>query len=337
MADKNKLAEILLEKYTYSEFLKIMDSLKKTSNILADFKTFGYIPLLLPGFFGNIVIIMYFIKINKNRISRTSTYHFLIVLLAIIDLATVTVGVTRSIAFNKNTITDQEILNNCLIIIKEGSQTSSCWMLVLLSYERYRSIVHPFNRRLKKIYVFYFGICLWVVCLLFHVPKTLLLRGEDKNSINFDFTESMILLLIAAFCMDCVMPSIFLALFYWRISRYLKKNDVSKTMAESTPSSTSNEIKRPRNTNISANKTIRNLVILYVCLVWPGRIVGIVLFFLNYRNLLLYLENFLLFTLLAEIVNLLVLLNSVVNVFVYAIMINGFKSFVLRLICCCRK
>ena len=79
------VAERLMEKYTLTEIEKMFASLVRARKISADFKSLGYIPIALLGLFGNIIIIVYFIKINKIRIERMSTYYFLIILLAIID------------------------------------------------------------------------------------------------------------------------------------------------------------------------------------------------------------------------------------------------------------
>ena len=158
--------ERLMKKYTLSQIEEMFASLVRAKKISADFKSFGYIPIALLGFFGNIVII-----VNKIRIERMSTYHFLIILLAIIDFCAITVGSIGSIAFKENTL----IHGKWFPLFKRGSTTTSYWMLVMLSYERYRSIVHPFKERFKKMPVFCFGICMLVISHLVHVPSLICL------------------------------------------------------------------------------------------------------------------------------------------------------------------
>ena len=346
----------LRARYTPSELLLILTSFEKAEETQADIKTYGYIPILLLGLFGNILIIAYFTKINKIRIERMSTYHFLIISLAAIDLVAALFRAMTSIAFNQNTITDQKILEKCFSLIREGSTSASCWMLVLLSYERYRSIVHPFNRRLRKRYVTYIGISLWVVCILAHVP-IIFPQGDGNDAADekspLKSFENIIPELIAGLCIDCFLPSVLLALFYWKISKYLTKNDISRTMlsepgatesmlsepavntttATTTTTTKSNEMKRRRNTNKSANETVQNLVILYVCLMWPGRILITVMFALIHHDFLLLFENAMLFNILLEMAYILIVLNSVVNIFVYAVMNKDFRSFLRRLSC----
>ena len=350
------IAKRLRARYTLFEILEIIASFEKADKTHADIKTYGYIPILMLGLFGNILIIAYFTKINKIRIERMSTYHFLVISLATIDLVAALFRAMTSIAFNQNTITDQKILEKCFNLIREGSTTASCWMLVLLSYERYRSIVHPFNRRLRKRYVTYIGISLWVICILAQVP--IIFRLGDGNDAADDESplksfENSIPEIIAGLSIDCFLPSILLALFYWRISKYLTKNDISRTMLSepvatesmlsepavtttTTTTTKSNEMKRRRNTNTSANKTVRNLVILYVCLIWPGRILITVMFALVHHDVLFLFENAMLIYILFEMAYVLIVLNSVVNIFVYAVMNKEFRSFLWRL-CCGKK
>ena len=327
--------EKLLEKHTSSEILEILASVEKVDKSTADFKTFGYIPIFLVGLFGNIIIIVYFIKINKNRIKKMSTYHFLIILLAITDLSATIAGCIYSISlntFNKNTINNRETFSYWLGIIKGGFISSSCWMLPLLYYDRYRSIVHPFKRKLKKRLAFYVWICILVVRILISVVFKFVIEKNDKMSLDHAIEE--LILSMVEVCID-FLPLIPLVFFYWRISRYLARNNINK--ASSATASTSNEIQSGRDTNTIASKTIRNLVILYVFLVWPGRILNFVLFFQTLHDIMFPLENYLLLFVLHQIGYVLIFLNSLVNMFVYAVMIKDFRSFLWRLVPCGKK
>ena len=342
---------------SHSKIPKVEASIERADMILAGYKTFGYIPILSLGLLGNIVIIVYFIKINKKHFRKMSTYHFLIIILAIIDLVVILCGSILSIPLDenndKNLNIDRYYYDDVLNIIKEGSTTASCWILVLLSYERYRSITHPFNRRLKKKYAMYLGIYLCVVCIMVHVPTPFLIHhSKDERLTNLGFAKTdfviakngkMIPIIITSVCLDCVLPSMALAFLYWKIYKHLTENVlviqpiVSSTENKATsPPSLSVNCRR-RNTHTSATKTIRNLVILYVCLVWPSRILYIALFLIAQYNIMFYQDNYLLLKVLGETSHLLEILNNVVNVFVYGIMINGFRSFLWRLICCDRK
>ena len=320
-----EVVEKFKKKLSNAEILDILATSKKVDKIVADFRTFGYIPVIVPGMIGNILIIVYFWKINNEHVGRMSTYHFLIILLAITDLIVIAVTGISSVATDGKTITDQVHIQLILWAMRSGSASASCWMLVLLSYERYRSIVHPFKRRLKKKYAFYFGICVWCACISAQLSTFLV---YEKNRNRFP-------IFLVAVCMDCFLPSIALLFFYWRISTYLSKNDLSSNTNQVT--SSDDETKSRRNTNRSANKTIRNLAILYVCLVWPSRILGFAVLLIAEYGIVFYCQNQLFFGVLVEILCIFTLVNNAVNVFVYAIMIDGFKSFLWRLMCYCRK
>ena len=82
---------------SHSKIPKVEASIERADMILAGYKTFGYIPILSLGLLGNIVIIVYFIKINKKHFRKMSTYHFLIIILAIIDLVVILCGSILSI------------------------------------------------------------------------------------------------------------------------------------------------------------------------------------------------------------------------------------------------
>ena len=329
------IIEDLKEYYTSSEFLQIKASFERVSKIQAVLRTFKFIPILIPGLLGNMVITIYFLKISMNRVGRMSTYHFLIVLLAIIDLVVIILGTVSSILYNS--IQYQKLDAIVLIIFKEGSTTASYWVLLMLSYERYRRIVHHFKRKSKKRYVFLVWICLWIACILVHLPISIAFF-KDPNSETLEHLLPMHLML------DCILPSVFLAFFSCRISRFLKTANKSiRVTNEGTSSSavvassTNPSINRRSQQNAYANKTLRNLIIVYICLVWPGQILYVVLHLLVKYKTHLYIENYMLFCVLEETVEILVVLNNAVNVFVYAIMITKFRSFLWRLVFCGRN
>ena len=87
-----------------SEYREIWASIEEIRKIQANINSYGYTPIILSGLLGNIIIIVYFIKINKNRIERMSTYHFLIILLAITDLVVIIFQAIKSIEFDENAI-----------------------------------------------------------------------------------------------------------------------------------------------------------------------------------------------------------------------------------------
>lgn len=83
--------------------------------------------------------------------------------------------------------------------------------------------------------------------------------------------------------------------------------------------------------NKLALKTLRNLIIVYIACVFPGRLV-IAGLNLEDRYRTGGTERVYYFYFVQELFSLIALFNYVVNVFVYAVMIKDFRKFILTLI-----
>ena len=171
--------------------------------------------------------------------------------------------------------------------------------------------------------------------------------GKGNYSDGFE-SDASILPSIILLVLDCILPLTILAFFNYRISRYLKKNTFSHCNEAPTNQASSSTAKgavtssthslsvqyRQNRKNENPNKTLRNLVIIYICCLWPGRFLNIALFFVIKYKMLLYLENYMIACILDESLDFLMFLNNVVNVFVYAFLIPKFRSSLWRLISC---
>ena len=299
--------------------------LQTVSDILAKNIFWVIVPI---GAFGNLLIIAYFLKINfANKLSKMSLYHFLIIQLAIVDLIT---SVATSVAiWGFYDITWRMGSFACTIGIPFMMGVLpyvSCWILVLISYERCRSITQPFAIKGTKC-KYSIAILLFVVfCSLSFVPfikKTKVivnannhLRCEDGMR-NFE-ARDYILYAFFLRTLDCFLPASLMYCLYHRI-RVWMNNDVNHLPL------TEESKKR----NSLALKTLRNLIIVYIAFVFPGRLVVTALHIEdNFRAN----ERSHYFSLIHELSSLVSLLNNVVNVFVYAVMIKDFRKFILNLV-----
>lgn len=349
------LVEFLItndENITQQRIKKLTVSLIKGNQFRVDASAYKFIPILIVGLFGNIAIIVYFLKIyGCRRIGKISNNHLLIVLLAMIDLVVVILNTINSTVLKSMLSSGDfdQMLLLVSIVLQVGSNTTSCWMLVMLAYERYRSIVHPFKTSFKKRHILIVFILVWIVCIMVNVPAYMpFFVGNSENNVlegNESISFSIILLML-----DCIFPSVIIAFLNWRISRYLKKNSfTNETPMNIIPSSVSSRVNRQeiasstssssqqccRNKkNENATKTLRNLVIIYILCVWPGRLEHIAMFLFVKFELLFYLENYLIISILDESFDFLMFVNNVVNVFVYAFMIRKFRSFLWKLLSC---
>ena len=371
---------------------EILISIKGTNSLRAEIAKYKYIPLVIIAIVGNLLILIYFTRIYKYRIKHMSSYHFLIVLLAVTDLVTVTYDAFTSIVF-KEKISRNEIdvlAFNIVVGIQSSLITASCWILVLLSYERYRTIVHPFREKIRKRYIGVVCITGWLFCIVGYVvmykKTTLTINITTSGGIeDQQLLSSFVMIPISImFILDCLAPSLCLVFFYKRIKNYMKNtktrlsysNEVttitekknssksinSKSNNSNNDSSNSNDnnnsinnsnkekncnnnisdysrnsinivnICKKRNWIVNAANTLRNLIIVYVFLVWPGRVVFIIILTLMAYCPQFYLENFRFLNLMLEVFEIWIVLNNLANVFVYLILIQKFRLFLWKMV-----
>ncbi|XP_066936073.1 urotensin-2 receptor-like [Clytia hemisphaerica] len=282
--------------------------------------------VLCFGTIGNFLIIIYFIKINRKKLAKMSAYHFLIINLAIADFLTC-LGMVF-VTFYLGVPEWKLGKFGCSFMLGfSGSACpyASCWILVLLSYARYRSIVKPLIPRITKIKCSIICLIIWTLCLVGSLDSFLkrditVKHGHKKCTSEVGLTRRILFSSIR-FTLDSAIPVMFLLYFYIRIKTTMSREDRSNSLA-------ANDSTRQRNQN--ALKTIMSLVIIYVICVCPGR--------------LLYLTREVLLATLDEnsdvykgiqntsgwnsILRLILLyLNNVVNIFVYLKLIMGFRNF----------
>ena len=309
-----------------------------------DFGFFIWLPIIILGIFGNITIIIYFLKFSSNsgrnmcsKMKKMSTYHFTIVLLAIIDLVVIIFRIP--IFFKEN------LASIACLFVSTGSVIASCWILVVLSYERYRGIVHSFNnrKRLKKRLILLICIIVWIVSILVLILPTIsIMFSSAGNKTIADINDSTLIRGIFTFIVQCILPSMALTFFYWRINNYtkaitrqLKLQPMSSDTAAPTTHSSDNSTQHHRNKeNNKANKILRNLVILYSCLVWPPQFFIVIGRSIIKGNISLMENNLTLVYVLMRLFELWSIINNVVNVFIYIIMIRKFRSFLWKIISC---
>lgn len=115
-----------------------------------------------PAYYGlgNLIIIVFFLQMDKNKLSKMSSYHFIIVNITIADLCVCLYLIYRYLI--KSPIGRFE----CLFLMNFGSwvcPAASVWLLTLLAYARYRSVVKPFQRKMTKTKCTLFVIASWAV------------------------------------------------------------------------------------------------------------------------------------------------------------------------------
>ena len=109
---------------------------------------------IFPVVFGigslwNSLIIIYFVKIDFKNLKKMSSYHFLIINLAIVDLCT-RVGVTVKYLFLQNPTWQDFVYFFLENFVNWVLPMVSCWLLVIISFARFRSIVYPLRAKFSK-------------------------------------------------------------------------------------------------------------------------------------------------------------------------------------------
>ena len=124
--------------------------------------------ILAIGSFWNVLIIIYFVKINAKNLTKMSSYHFLIVQLAVADLIA-----SGGVSIVANNLYDWRLgtfaCSFLLDLFLKVSPSASCFILVFISYTRYRAIAHPFKSRINKKQCSLVCVAIWTVAILVHL------------------------------------------------------------------------------------------------------------------------------------------------------------------------
>ena len=306
--------------------------------------------IYIIGCIGNTLIIIYFIKINRRKMKKMSAYHFLLILLAIVDLNVC----AASFAVYLIDILYGYYFGKFLQIFQNPFIETSIYILVIISFLRYKATTNPLEQRWSKKY--YFLLSLFSFCC----SNGLWLTNVFIIKIPMDFVDLIIF---------GIVPLIALCFFFIKIYKSLSqdyknnnsnnnnnsssnnisnkdissKNDIScshnnknnnnnnKSFSNTNTITITNEQTRRR--NIIALNTIKYLIIIFFLTVVVARIVITITNQLNkYQSVrIIELINPIMF-------DLLYLINNVANVFVYIRFIPGFRRFLWNIVTCkCMK
>ena len=237
-----------------------------------------FLAIFIVGILGNVTIIAYYIiKVYRNRTRRVSSaYHFLTVQLAVVDLCLcVCVPIARYVSAY---IVNSDPLSMIPTHVNMSLSTASCWVLVMLSYERYRTIVNPFKRALKKSFICVICSMIWMTSALVYLPIHIVVSEAKRDLKCATAIYSAVLTVGTAF--DCIFSSIGIGFFYFRISSTLRNrnqivrdgfNGVGSSTSKISDSINNHHRCRDNKRNEYASKILLKLCIVYVCCVWPGR------------------------------------------------------------------
>ena len=292
--------------YNSSNFINSLDN--KSTKAIGIWK-FSFL-LYFLGSIGNGLIVIYFLCKHKRSMIKMSSYHFLITILAAVDLLVcIENGCWYLMAPHGGNYP-----HLMMWLIRLTLRSFSCWMLVLISFERFRGIVHPLKVKLSKIRFLVLAIIIFLV--LFSIYMAAVLRMYSVTDL-----ERLLWIVLSTTLLETVPPISLMCGFYWRISR----NIITGIAQSTTPGNYKLILKRKK----KVMHVLKLLIMAYCVCVVPGRIYKLIdelmfrYFKVNATQSDLY-----------NAAELLMYLNNMVNVIIYAYMMNNFRRFLLKAFTC---
>ena len=220
--------------------LNLMMKLAELTKYRFDIRWVIYILLTLAGIgiFGNLAIISHFFHKHWKKIQKMSSYHFLLVLLALVDLILcIIVPYIYYYLWEPEWRLDQWTCEFGMNYILMGFQNMSFWLIIIISYERYRNIVRPFDgktsrRKYTFVIVLMLAVCVGLSFLADWInPRKIIERKSHGGDSSFrtchlnhhgipqeKFQSSAGILAIFGFC-----PVLFMLFYYRKISKYMSR------------------------------------------------------------------------------------------------------------------
>jgi len=300
-----------------------------SENELEIYYFIGYVHLLVIGAIGNGFIVVYFVRINQKNLQRMTPYHFLLTSLAVIDIS-VSIGVPILYLNQNDWLSNKIVCKYVKQLLSMPFPSYSVWILVIISYERYRKMVYPFIAPLRKKILIVVLVFTLVMCIGCNVPMM-----ESNDVIDnqcFSFTKilnsktTIVAFYISSSCFDCLIPLAVILWFYYKISVKVKHFDNTSKRLDQNHQQQLQNYRRKR----VALKTLRTLIIMYVAFVFPGRFYFLSFMFLYIYDSVSYLRHFDVFSTVSQFMQILVYLNNIGNVFIYAWLIVDFRQFLKK-------
>ena len=277
------------------------------------------------GVLGNLLIIIFFLQMYAKKLSKMSSYHFMIVNIAVADLF------VCSYFAKIRDISSESSSRRFECVFFSPFRNSVCpaasvWLLTLLSYARYRLVVKPFQPKMTKKKCTLFVIACWIVSFCTSLILFVNVRySDDSKSCYSALTlKQWKINNTTIFVFESLITLFLMLYFYCKIKKKLLENDLRLPRQSSS-----------QKRNRTALKTIKYLLIIYATTTCFGRLLyGFAIFIkliideeslFGKRKMNVYLWLF------EDAIALLGLSNNVVNIFVYIKMIPDFRRFLLTI------
>jgi len=298
--------------------------------LVEDFRAFSpyfsSFPLLVIGGFGNSVILVYFLLVAPSAriIQKMSCYHFLIIQLGFADLLASVFA--PLFMFKDLWIFGRFTCKFFFAIPTKVAPTASCWILVLLSYERYKSLAKPFDRKFRKRNLALVCLVIWLSFYWLHYFEVFDVNnsGECAGYSPLAPESEEVLLytgILPILFMDCFIPSALMLVFYRKLSKYLRR-------PHQAIQANTLQVRR----KIMALQTLKRLQVLYVISVFTARfsmtvLSGVNIFLSDYVSVNVDFAIHVSMTCFDS----LLYANNVLNFFIYVHIMKDFRKFAIKL------
>ena len=305
----------------------------KVTKLASAMRLFVYsniLPFVLSaGSFWNLLIIIYFVKINIKNLKKMSSYHFLIINLAVADLCTC-FGTPITLHFYLKpswelgafgcTFMSSFIFYICPMV--------SCWLLVLISFARFWSIMYPLRARINKKKYGLACLSIWIITSLsnvyYFITNKIKQSQDGPRCWDASMEGSDVVQPLITIFLDSFLPFAIMLFLYHKMEKRLNAEENENSFAL-------NDQSRQRNRR--ALRTIRGLIWLFILTVILGRVYNLlsrVLDFYKSNNKPPFLTMLDVFIWVSYSLNVLIyFMNNILNIFIYAKMIPDFRRFLL--------
>ena len=291
------------------------------------------------GLVGNSIVISHFTIQNFRKMK---SYPFLIISLAVIDsLHCLYMALYNSLSYEPDWVMGKFICQNGLFIQTHALPNLTYWLLILISFQRYRTIMRPFNTKIKiKTYavivtlmVVFWGVMTYVIT--YHSGVQPMVYGRDtrgrrictlpQSGVKITKLDYYLHSLPYGFLQS--IPVFIMSYYFVRLWRHLKH----EAMASHNNAQT---MARIQSRNKKALKVLFLLIVCFVLSAFPSRIY---LYFYNYFRIfelgeMMKHDHYKALMATGNAMQLLAMGNSIVNCFVYALFMKDFRKYFVNVI-----
>ena len=289
------------------------------------------------GLCGNILIILYFVKINmKNTLKKMSVYHYIIIRIALSDLLTC---IGTPIILKANSEPSWRLGEIGCYFLKDFFSVvcpvASCWLIVLLSYARYLSLTKPLGAIVKyakwkcSLMILLIWLLAFIASLFRMVQwKLVYIERDESKLLRCVLDTSGVLRYIhrsSLVLFNLLIPQTLMLYFYRKIKHTMSTSEIYFT----------NNDQKVKKRNRSALRLIKMLIIIFVISISPGHIIYAGITFiklvLNQEKTLFYDLLVAYFDFIKSLCYFIAFSNNVFNFVIYAWIMKDFRSFLISL------